>query len=82
MKLRPLAQQQRLMLLQQRSYTASFSTIEALAINYENRLQLSLELIPASKDMYMSRSMFVCMNYDIKPVLTTIQNRDHNFLRP
>ena len=59
-----------------------FSTIKSLVVNYEDWLQRCLESIPSSKDVYVGGSMFVCMNYNIKSVLTAIQNRDRWFPHP
>lgn len=70
------------MLLQQGSYTASFSTTETLIVNDANRLQLRLDLTPSSKDVHMGRSMFVCMDYYIKAMLTPVQNSDHRISHP
>ena len=65
------------MRLQKRSYPSPFPTVEAIAVNNVNRLQLSLKFVSSSKDMHMCRSMFVRMNHNIVSVPLAMQNRYH-----
>ncbi len=70
------------MRLQKRSNPSPFPTVEAIAVNNLNRLQLSLKFVSSSKDMYMRGSMFVRMNHNIETMLPSVQYRDQRFAKP